>query len=182
MKGNQALLKIILSMIIVIAVGVIIFTVRIGDIKEETTTASISSETQTISKTVRTSKLESETSSAETSTSKAKTEADTAFIHDGWWYYFDKKNFVAYAFSFDKNGNVDLASFSSANINEEDAEFFEGYSQYTIENDKIVMKNLPGGMGINAITLTLGKNSISYKGFELVKYDKLSLGNAVNYF
>ncbi len=99
-----------------------------------------------------------------------------------WWYYFDITNRECYAFSFKKDGNMDIAYFNNKNIDVGDAKYFTGTSTYSVDGDKIVIKYLPDALKIKNFELTIKGNKLFNVDDKLAPHDDLSLDYPVGYF
>lgn len=151
--------------------------------EEESSTAAETSVTQQAESTTKagvteTTEAESEGTMTETTTE----EPAPAFLTDSCWYFYEEEDKMAYAFAFSSGSKVDIAYFNQENINGEDAKFFEGSADYTLEGNKLTISNIPAAVGINSVELTVDGDSLQYNGIKLEKRDKISLEYAFDHF
>lgn len=180
---------ILICVVVIIVAGAVTLALLHGndDAEPTSTTTDINNveETHKVSEThtmptVSVSEIELDDMST---TNEDATKAEMSFLKNNeWWYYFDIQNREAYAFHFNDDMGVDIAFFNSSNIDSEDAKYFTGYSTYTIDNGKIIMKYLPDALTIKNFELTIKDNKLFFVDDKLAPHDDLSVDYPVGYF
>lgn len=151
--------------------------------EQESTSAAETSVTQQGESTTKAGATDTTAAATETATTEAATEDSTpAFLKDNCWYFYEEEDKMAYAFSFSNGNKLDIAYFNQENINGEDAKFFEGSADYTVEGNKLTISNIPSAVGLNSVELTIDGESLQYNGIKLEKRDKISLEYAFDHF
>ena len=175
----------IISLCVVLAavVGAVAF-IALKDSKPEQTTATTSvSETTEEQTTASVAGSVFNTTKKTTQNAAKTTTADkNAFIRKGVWYLADADNEVCYAFSFKKNGAVDIAYFNSDNIEGFDAQYFKGTGSYDTRKGTIIFSKLPEVCGKTNLELVIKGSDIYYNSKKLKHYSTISLDNALKCF
>lgn len=186
MKNKAKNISIIVLVLVIVAAS--ISAVVISQSKRKDAEIQLSSllsekdDTTKVSETVPTV-VYSEVTDVESTTKQDATKKQVDFLlGNAWWYYFDIENRECYAFSFKKDGNLDIAYFNNKNIDVGDAKYFTGTSTYTVENDKIIIKYLPDALKIKSFELTIKDNKLFNVDDKLAPHDDLSLDYPVGYY
>lgn len=179
--------KIITGLIIAVVVIAVIVIVAVGtggnSSKSESTQIPAESDTvqdNTLSTTLTTVPESSQEATQSTTSTTRLTAVNGKYdIKDGYYYYFDDKKTVCYAFSFLDGNKVKTAVFTDENITGEDPQYFESTFKYEIDNDEINIKP-EGKYSFAEIKIDLDK--LEMDGVELEYHKDLKLDYAVQHF
>lgn len=181
---NKKIIVGLMAAVVAIAIIVIVAVNTNGrSSKNETTQMSSESDTvqdNTLSTTLTTVPKQSETSAVSgTSTTKLTSVNGKYDIKKGYYYYFDNKNTLCYAFSFADGNKVKTAVFTDENITGEDPQYFESTFKYEIDKDEIKIK--PEGK-YNFAEIKIDLDKLEMDGIVLEYHKDLKLDYAVQHF
>lgn len=181
---NKKIIAGLIAAVVVIAV-ITIAVVGTGgrNSKNETTQLPSESDTvqdNTLSTTLTTVPEQSQTSAVSSTSATKLTAVNGKYdIKKGYYYYFDDKNTVCYAFSFLDGKKVKAAVFTDENISGEDPQYFESTFKYEIDKDEIKIK--PEGK-YNFAEIKIDLDKLEMDGVELEYHKDLKLDYAVQHF
>ena len=182
-KQNKGLMIVLIIILLALAAALVYaFTFKPNLPMVRTTTATTEVTTAEASTTQTTT---TETTTTETTTSETTTETTTqptAFYQKGIWYYYDEKATEAYAFTFKKNGEADVAYFNTGNLMGEDAQYFKGYCRYEASDTEIKLTKLPSPIPQATLTITVDGETLKVNDTKLEKQKKVSLDYPVEHF
>ena len=152
-----------------------------------TETESTSASTTAASTTAQTTTETTAESTTETTTQAESTKATTAgdkyaFVRKGVYYLFDDSKTACYALAFKKDGKVNVTQFDESNIVYEDLQYYKGYTEYTMDGNKIVIAKMPESVLVDSLTLTAKDGNIYYGKTKLEKHPDVKLAYAAEHF
>lgn len=190
MKNSNAkkIIFSVVALVVVIATVVAVFSLNgkkddTSDINSSNSTvATAQSQTTTEKSTAPTTTIETSQADLDQSTETTSSDKQLAVLTNGYWYYYDTQNRLCYVFKFNENENVDLVLYDSDNIDNEDPEYFSGYSTYSLNGDTVTMKNLPDALPQKEFEFTIDGSKLMYGDTSVAQHDELTVDYAIGYF